>query len=208
MPKFWKLFFRRLYASKPLCLSILLLIALFVFSLGFRLGREWTNSLNVISKPSVVSPPVSSISPQVSGWKIYSNPNYGFAVEYPSFLGNSSEAWQYEEFFDSKNPSVAFGPVSSKPGGYMWGISIYPKQPVSQLIKQVGSQFSDRKEAISQVTISHLPALLVTVTTSKNPTWVSKTVYIESGDKLFVLSNGATGLGQFDAFYKSFRLLN
>ena len=50
-------------------------------------------------------------------------------------------------------------------------------------------------------------ATLVVVTTKMlgEGKWIAQTVYIENGDKLYVIGNGAFTYSEFPQFYKSFK---
>jgi hypothetical protein len=78
---------------------------------------------------------------------------------------------------------------------------------MEDLIKQMGSQFTDRKESRQNITVDGVPAVLVTVTTNQYQDWVLKNVYVKKGTKVYSIGNGAISLSEFDDFYKSFRFL-
>jgi hypothetical protein len=155
--------------------------------------------------------PVATQIPQTktSEWNTYNSTKLGFTIDYPKKISKYNENWQYEEFsVGGTNTMVGFGTPSSKSGGYFWGVSLYNDKTIEQLIAEQGKQFSDRKEARKNITVDGKSAILVTVTTNQYPEWVSKTVFLEQGEKVYVIGNGAIEIPEFDNFYNSFKTLN
>jgi len=147
------------------------------------------------------------------GWNTYTNFNPTFSVEYPIRTSGIEEDWvKKEAIFPDETLQYNFGPPISAAGGYVWVISVYSNQnkTINQLIAEQGNQFEDRVEERTPTTVSKLPATLVTVTTKEDPTWVSKGLYVNLGDKIFVMSNGATEelSAEFEYFYNSLKLSN
>jgi hypothetical protein len=156
-----------------------------------------------LPKPSLTPTPDPTID-----WNTYSNSLY--SIKYPKSDNVTNEAWEHVE----SESDVSFGPPVSKSGGYYWGIFSYENKEIEELIAESGEQFSDRKEKRKNITINGRTALLVTVTTQETEDWVSKNVYLEdnrktasSSGKIYVISNGATDIPYFEAFYNSFSLI-
>jgi len=152
-----------------------------------------------------------SLSDNTSDWKSYENEKLGFSVSYPNTIPEISGTWQYEEYKSDVNiDTVGFGPASSKPGGYMWGISKYNNKTANELVDLIGNQFDDREVKQEKIEIDGMAVMLVTVTTASNPTWYSQTVIIEPNSHPFVvyrIGNGAVRSDDFQKFYMSFKLL-
>jgi hypothetical protein len=133
-----------------------------------------------------------------NNWQTYKNEELKFQIKYP-------QDWVY----GGPNDNIHFGTPESKTGGYMWGISIYEPSELEKTIAQMGDQFDDRKESRSQVTVNqNITGTMVTITTNKNPLWISKTVYFENNGQLFAIGNGAINDDRFEDFYKSFEVIN
>jgi len=145
----------------------------------------------------------------ISNWNTYSSTKFGFTIKYPKMISKYNESWQYEEIgLGSTGTMIGFGAPSSKSGGYIWGVGIFTDKTVEQLIKEQGQQFTDRKESRKNIVVNGKSALFVTVTTNQYPDWISKTVYVEQNGKIYVISNGAVEIPEFDYFYNSFATLN
>lgn len=142
-----------------------------------------------------------------SDWNLYSNGD--FSVKYPNDRG-----WIYED--QNFIPiGVSFGTPESRSGGFIWGASAVNTSVVDleTLISRMGSQFADRSETRSNITINGVPALLVSVTTNLQESWMHKQVFIEGSSvgregRIYIISNGAIGEEGFDEFYKSFQFIN
>lgn len=180
-----------------------------------KTNNDLVASLAPTSTPNAIvpteSPPLPSVAPTgisdvTVNWNTSTNSEYGFTIKYPKKIDKYPESWQHEEY-GTTDFGVGFGTPSSKSGGYIWGVSVYVNGDMEALIKQMGSQFSDRKESRQDITINGVPALLVTVTTNQYPGWVSKNVYIQRNGRVYIIGNGAIGLSEFDLFYNSFQFI-
>lgn len=157
----------------------------------------------------IYSPPsldLSYVNPEtLSDWKTYRNEKYGFEFQYP----NVSESFSKEEWFafDEGDYCVSFGPVSSRSGGFVWGICAYDPACFDEkrAIAEIGSQFPDRKQNTTKSTISGADALTVVTTTAKYSRWVSKMVFIEHNGRVFQFSNGAIENPDFDTALSTFK---
>lgn len=141
---------------------------------------------------------------ETASWNIYTSNKFNFTIKYPNKINAYNENWQYEELGEQ----IGFGPPSSKPGGWMWGVFVYTDKTVEQLIKDTGSQFNDRQEERKNITVNGKSALLVTVTTKSSEGWISKKVFLENNGKVYEIGNGARDHSEFDQFYNSFKLTN
>ena len=127
-------------------------------------------------------------------WVKYENEEYGFSVFYP-------QDWIYEVFDDE----FYFGTPESKAGGYIWGIYVHEPNEMELVISQMGMQFNDREEIREDILVSeNIVATMITVTTKKYDNWISKGVFFENENKLFVIGNGAVDTDSFETFYNSF----
>lgn len=195
--------------------------------IGYAVGQDWEVAKNTedaayapatttTTSSTTASPSAATTSTSTAatlGWKTYTNgQGFGYNIKYPQRLSGDSEDWVSAEYSVNSygNNSVGFGTPSSKSGGYTWGVSVYAstQKTKSAAINEQGSQFSDRVVTSSAVTINGKSATLVTVTTASVPTWISKVVYIENNNKLYVISNGAVDNSSFTDFYNTFTLSN
>lgn len=147
---------------------------------------------------------------ETADWKTYTNSTFGFSIKYPTRLVSEISDWEFKELpvsgVDNLLLSVGFRPSTLKED-YRWGANVYGKATgLESLIKDIGDQFSDRKEKRETITVGGMVATLVTVTTPSMTDWVDREVFIESGDYIFSIGNGAVNQSEFDLFYKSFRL--
>lgn len=140
---------------------------------------------------------------ETAKWKTYTNDTYAYSIKYPNSVSGIGANWVYEE----NGIGTYFGPPSSKSGGYVWSVLSYDKNTKSKedLIKDMGSQFSDRKESRQNITVNGTSTVLVTVTTSQVDNWVSKAVYIEKNNRIYVIGNGAIDKPEYVSFYNTFK---
>lgn len=147
---------------------------------------------------------------ETTGWQTYRS-YYGFQIQYPP-------EWRviYEQDFktradqaQSPRIDVSFGTGTFGNEGYEgdFFIEVYDKTlvDVTQTIKDMGSQFSDRQEKREHIVVGGVPALKTVVTTAEVPNWVYEKVIIEQRDKVYVIHNGAMEHDLFDEFYNSIR---
>lgn len=178
------------------------------YYLGLNQGGNVANNQAAVSSPTPTTQVTQpTTAPDItSNWNTYSSTEQGFTIKYPKKLDKYPEAWQYEEL-GTTDFGVGFGTPSSKSGGYIWGVGAYDNGNLEELIKQMGSQFSDRQELRQDITINGAPAFLVTVTTNQYQDWISKNVYIQKDSKIYIIGNGAIDLSEFDSFYNSFKFI-
>lgn len=196
-------------------LAVGVILGFAVFGVGgYYLGlnaRQTDDSTGTasIAQPTL-APTATPSQSTLSGWNTYTNSNQGFKIQYPNKVASTrfTEEWVYEEYDTSSTDfSVGFGTPPSKPGGYIWGINVYQNANLEDLIKQAGSQFDDREESRENITVDRTPALLVTVTTNQYADWISKVVYIQKGNKIYAIGNGAIDMAEFDSFFNSFEFI-
>ena len=138
----------------------------------------------------------TSTSP-TADWNTYTNTKYGYSVEYP-------KDWRV---IPVTGAATADGPAFASPttqGDTDWGIIIISGQTVDQVIADVGSQWSDRKESRETVTFNGITATKATVTTNQYPNWKSVDIVFAHSGKVFHLTNGAIDRPAFVDFYQSF----
>ena len=129
-------------------------------------------------------------------WLIYINQNYNYQIEYPATM---------------KAPSSSYDSAMFSEGEYYdkWGILVHSKDDVVlDHLKSFGSQFEDRKSTEEKIEINGVSADLVTVTTKSFPNWYGRMVFIDHGDFIYQISNGAIKDDRFEDFYKSFKFVN
>lgn len=144
---------------------------------------------------------------RINGWNSYVDYDLGFGIQYPNKVSSNqySGDWEYSEKIGN---SVSFGTPDSKSGGYIFGVYVTTDKSLEELIADDGKQFDDRKETRESITVDDHQAILVTVTTNELPDWISKQVFIQKDSNIYTIGNGATGLPEFDIFYKSFKFTN
>lgn len=153
------------------------------------------------------TPTILEETSPIADWQEYKNDKYGFSIKYP-------QNWVVREY-DSKSMKgvnmhgIGFGTVESIPGGMIWGVSVYDivgdtNEQIKDVIKEIGSQFSDRQEKRESITMKGRPATKVTVTTGQYKDWFSETVVFEGKNKIFSIGNGAVKNNRFEDFYQSF----
>ncbi len=150
-------------------------------------------------------------------WKTYKDKKYGVEINYPTKVNWGVGYVDNEEWFTSDNSknvsysnnlSVGFGTPYSRPGGLIWDLGVMDKADfdLERYIKVTGEQFFDRQEKRDKIYVKSTPALLVTVTSESNKDWISKSVIVEKGGKVYVMGNGSTNqLKDFQQFYKSLK---
>lgn len=152
-------------------------------------------------------------------WNSYINEAYGFAIAYPDYLRKTDniwlrEKWEYREHAYKSSAEindgylyyVGFGPLESVPGGMVWGITVFNDNiSVEKVIGNIGNQFKERDEERKNILINGTDAILVTVTTPEDKSWISKNVIIQKDDYIYSISGD--DLIEFKDFYNSFLLL-
>lgn len=117
-----------------------------------------------------------------SDWKTYSDFENEYSIKYPP-------GWRIAE----DDNWVGFGtPISGEDTA--WTLSVYNKSDknITEIIDDVGDQFTDRKQINESIIVNGTKATRVTTTTAQVKDWYSVIVIFESDDKLYALSNGAT----------------
>lgn len=102
----------------------------------------------------------------------------------------------------------------SRSGENIWSAAAYDKNitSVEKQVDQVGQQFDDRVVKVSEIEVNGLDSTLVIVTTPSRPTWRAEKVIIDGVQAgyeglIFVISNGASDIANFEDFYNSFELV-
>jgi hypothetical protein len=221
--------------SKPpyLPLGLVVVVLLIAFGAGgYYLGSQSANNSQQVIQPqtnnspntqdsisqqptSPTTPPQgsnsSSPSPELkTKWQSYTNQAALYKVEYP-------EGWRVVSY----NNGEGYGPMEIQEDT-LWGINIYDKNThsISKIANDVGSQFSDKKQAQDSIVVNGLPATKITTTTPSIPDWYSETIVIERGSSYIAISNGAIANDAlqkmrgvpagttFERFYNSFVFVN
>lgn len=157
----------------------------------------------------VPSTSTSSVEPLPAfdelGRQIYSNKEFGFELKY-------SKDWRIVSEINSPNSPllfrVSFGDKAHGGEGYDgdWFALVYNKSQTSaeELIKEMGKQFTDRKEQRTNITINNMPAIKVIVMSPSVPDWEYEAVILQKGNYFFMIGNGAIKNPAFDSFFGSF----
>lgn len=191
-------------------LALTILLSLVVILSGCLAKPQGGNNVNQnINQNTNMTTTTGDID--ISNWQTYKNEEYGFEIKYPSdwiFQESREGNKVWEKDVVKPVRSVSFGTLGSKQGGYIWIVEFYRKpSELENDIALIGNQFSDRKEIRKNIKINNYDALLVTVTTNTYEDWISESVYLNKGDRLFVIKNGAIEDVRFKGFYKSFRFI-
>lgn len=121
----------------------------------------------------------------------------------------------------SFNSGEGYGPKEIQEDT-LWGINIYDKSThsVTKIAEEIGSQFADKKQSQSPVSINGITATKIVTTTPSIPDWYSETIVLERGSTYIAISNGAIsnqalqkmrGVPSettFERFYNSFEFVN
>ena len=158
----------------------------------------------VVTEPKITT---EGMAVDTSGWQTYRNEKYGFEFKYPFVVNGVEGRWIFVPSDHGEEVNGGLGPISSKPGGYIWGFTMYDNNNfnLEESINRTGDQFADRKETRENILIGGAPALLVTVTTNEVEGWINKHIYLERDGKTFIMSNGSVDRPEFEAYYKSLR---
>lgn len=184
------------FTTLPILALSIILIILIVGATYWTLNKSDETKLSTQDRPT--------------DWVTYTNNIYGYSINYPkdeSVIDPAkNEAWEYSE----TDYGTAFGPKSSRLGGYRWTLTVKRNSEynIESLIANIGKQFNDRKESRESITINNIPATLVTVTTDTVNNWVTKSIFIETDGTLYKIENGAIDSAEFETFYNSFKLIN
>lgn len=136
-----------------------------------------------------------------SNWQQYAHED--FVIQYPA-------GWEARA--DSSGSELALEAITfSAPeieSDSLWSILLYNTNSTSQdaLIAKMGEQFSDRKEIRERITISGEQATKATVTTDLITGWSHTQIFLEYGDTLYAINDGARAGEGFDTFYEYFQL--
>lgn len=163
----------------------------------------------------VQAPVINGDVPEV--WETFLSTEHNFKISYPPEF--TIVPHRTPTFFDNTlglNQSIFY--VEAVPTAYdsRWGITIFDSfqnstDAVEKIIASIGAQWNrdnSRSEQRMPVTIGNLPAILITVRTSNDKNWISRTVIIQHKKRIYSLSDGAYEDSEFNQFYSSFRILN
>lgn len=129
-------------------------------------------------------------------WNTYVNEEYGFSVSYPA-------KWVFSETKHNYQLAVLFGTLESKPGGYIWGISVDYSRDIENIISINKRGMSERENVI----IGELSGTKVVSTIERYPDWKSEVIYIQFDDKVFSINSGAIKGTKFESFLSSFTVI-
>lgn len=132
----------------------------------------------------------------------YTHPDGFYTVSIP-------DGWQLVAEWENQ---VSFGQKTRIGGhGYDGELFIFMydsrHQNVDTLAREMGAQFTDRREKRESVVVDGRSATKVTVTTPSVPGWVYEQVMVQADGWIYALSNGATPNSHFVPFYESFHLI-
>jgi len=141
------------------------------------------------------------MAPETPEWGVYSN-DY-FSVWYPKIAGT-----EYMTSDGNGNNCNSFLDIKTDT---MYPVTCYDatKVNVDNLIDGIGSQFREgdkRSESRSTFMLNGREATLTTVTTLDHPDWYSQSVFVQNGNIIYGLSNGAIRDPNFELFYRSFKV--
>lgn len=130
-------------------------------------------------------------------WQIYRSTNYKLSFSYPK---------EWSLYYDLDQLGIGLGP-SDVTGEALWSIFIYDKSDdsLSDLIDQVGKQFTDRKVDSQEILIAGQKANKILVTTGQIKDWYAEQIFVEKAGKIYKIDNRAIGDDRFEIFYKSIK---
>jgi hypothetical protein len=136
------------------------------------------------------------------GWQTYDDSN--FSVQYPA----GWEARTDIEISELANSTVTFSSAEIL-GDNMWSVLSYDANLVTMdsLIGDMGDEYNDRKETRERITVAGEQATKVTVTTDLIAGWEHVQIFIEKGDTLYAINDGAGRNKDFEKFYKSLQII-
>jgi len=165
---------------------------------------EYANCTNKV-RYEEVKPNKAKIESVVVGENDFKYDNGIFSISFPEVF----VTWDDKTF-----SPFGVGFKTSRNGEYFWSVAAYDKNvtSVQKQVDQVGQQFEDRLVKVSEIKVNGLDSTLVIVTTPSRPNWRAKKVIIDGTQAgyeglIFVISNGAIDIDNFEDFYNSFKLL-
>lgn len=114
-------------------------------------------------------------------WQTYTSQQGNFSVRIPA-------EWRALEV----NGWVGFGPAEVG-GDALYGVSMYSSavKGYQEILQSIGTQFPDIRRQTERITVSDMPATLITATSPSNPEWYSLTVVVDAGEMLYAIGNSA-----------------
>jgi len=179
-----------------------------IFVIGALIGLVFAKPLKVVApaesqEPSAKSDQVdisTSSTPLTTNWKTYRNEEYGYEFKYPEELVISEVGGAV--VVQKRSGVVSGGDIS---GEVFIKYENKAETTVNSIIDFIGRQFDDRSESREDIVINGSPALRVIVTAPTLPWWYSDTIYIERGNKIWIIDNGALKNSFFDPIVSTFK---
>ena len=198
--------------EKPPMFSVLATIIVIVAIAGYiasaSLYNLWPFSYTGPELEAILIPRVTDTM------KTYTNDEIGFQFEHP-------KGGEVEKLATEINKIVYRSPelvedIRVNPERYTGDVvadvyvDVIEGGFVGDIVEAIGIQFDDREEEMETIDIDGVSAIKAMVWTGSDLDWVWIGVFIEAGDNLIKIENGASVDRPkiFEDFYKSFKLIN
>jgi hypothetical protein len=175
--------------------------------------------------PFSYTEPEMEATPTPVGMLTYVNDDYGFKFRYPrggeviEITKDFEDRNLDQQWIDMRHPIIYRSPelvkdIETNPQRYAGDIvadayvDILDNEIglIDMEVDNIGKQFDDRKEKLEWIFFGDISATKATVTTPSHPDWIWTGIFIETGNHLVKISNGAIleRAEAFKDFYESF----